>query len=57
MSKDFEDLSMKDILTSIKTDILKSPYNKFDIDNSNEDMDNDSDINDDEVMNLLDEET
>ena len=56
MSKDFEDLSMKDILTSIKTDILKSPYNKFDIDNSNEDMDNDSDINDDEVMNLLDEE-
>lgn len=55
MAKDFEDLSMKDILTSIKTDILKSPYNKFDVDNRSED-DNESDINDEEVMNLLDED-
>ena len=55
MAKDFEDLSMKDILTSIKTDILKSPYNKFGVDNRSED-DNESDINDEEVMNLLDED-
>lgn len=55
MAKDFEDLSMKDILTSIKTDILKSPYNKFDVDNHSE-YDNESDINDEEVMNLLDED-
>jgi len=54
MAKDYEDLSMKEILSSIKTDILSSPYNKFDIKKNGGAFE--EEISDEDIMSLIEDE-
>jgi len=54
MAKDYEDLSMKEILSSIKTDILNSPYNKFDLKKDGGSFE--EELNDEDIMEFIDDD-